>query len=104
MAVRRLPGDWQAHHGLRPVLVETFVDPGRFDATCYRAANWRNIGLTKGRKGSARAGGKTGKAVYVYPLARNFRSIPAQWAARRQAAQDAAAALCPRGSFRPAVA
>ena len=45
MAVRRLPGDWQAHHGLRPVLVETFVDPGRFDATCYRAANWRNIGL-----------------------------------------------------------
>ena len=75
MAVRRLAGDWQAHHGLRPVLVETFVDPGRFDATCYRAANWRNIGLTKGRKGSARAGGKTSKAVYVYPLARNFKSI-----------------------------
>ena len=75
MAVRRLVDDWRAHHGVRPVLVETFVDRTRFEATCYRAANWHCIGLTKGRKASARVKGKTRKSVYVRPLARNAKAI-----------------------------
>jgi predicted transposase YbfD/YdcC len=29
-------------------LVETFVDPERFEGTCYRAADWTEIGVTKG--------------------------------------------------------
>ena len=28
---------------------ETFIDPGRFRGTCYRAANWKVLGLTTGR-------------------------------------------------------
>ncbi len=36
---RQLPDDWQQHWGYRPVLIETFVDPGRFKASSYRAAN-----------------------------------------------------------------
>ena len=28
---------------------ETFIDPGRFRGTCYRAANWQFLGLTTGR-------------------------------------------------------
>ena len=28
---------------------ETFIDPGRFRGTCYRAANWKLLGLTTGR-------------------------------------------------------
>ena len=44
MALRRLAEDRAAQHGYRPVLVETFVDPVRFEGTCYRAANWRHIG------------------------------------------------------------
>jgi hypothetical protein len=28
---------------------ETFIDPGRFRGTCYRAANWKFLGLTTGR-------------------------------------------------------
>ena len=47
MALRRLAEDWAAQHGYRPALVETFIDPERFDATCYRAANWRHIGRSK---------------------------------------------------------
>ncbi len=50
MAVRQLADDWEARHGLRPVLVETFVDLTKFEATSYRAANWQKIGMTKGRK------------------------------------------------------
>ena len=34
---------------LRPVLLETFVQLPRFTGTAYRAANWRYVGLTKGR-------------------------------------------------------
>ena len=39
MAARQLPADWQRAHGVRPVLIETYVDPKRHKATCYRAAN-----------------------------------------------------------------
>nr|WP_287666422.1 Druantia anti-phage system protein DruA [Accumulibacter sp.] len=31
---------------MRPVLLETFVDPTRFAGSCYRAANWIAVGKT----------------------------------------------------------
>ncbi len=73
-ALRQLADDWDALHGFRPLLAETFVDVTKFDATCYRAANWQKIGMTKGRKARAHGEGKTQKGVYVFPLARNCRS------------------------------
>src|SRR6266446_912813 len=49
-ALDRLPEDWQARYGYRPVLVETFVERGRFNhGGCYGAANWQSIGITAGR-------------------------------------------------------
>ena len=36
---RRLPDDWQARYGYRPLLLETFVQSDRFPGTSYRAAN-----------------------------------------------------------------
>jgi hypothetical protein len=48
MAVRRLPGQWEAAHGYRPVLAETFTDIEAFEGTCYKAAGWTPCGLTKG--------------------------------------------------------
>ncbi|WP_281246614.1 Druantia anti-phage system protein DruA [Desulfacinum infernum] len=30
-------------------LLETFVEKDRFEGTCYKAANWLKVGLTKGR-------------------------------------------------------
>ena len=59
---------------MRPVLVETFVDLTKFEATSYRAANWQKIGMTKGRKVGARSSGKTQKGVYVFPLEKHWRS------------------------------
>ena len=44
---RRLGADWQAAYGDRPVLLETFVETGRFAGTSYKAANWLHVGNTK---------------------------------------------------------
>ena len=77
MAARRLPQDWNLHYGYSPVLLETFVELPRFRGTCYRAANWSLLGKTKGR-------GKLDvynqallpkKAIWVYPLVKNFRRV-----------------------------
>jgi hypothetical protein len=44
-----LSSDWQRMYEHPVYFVETFIDPGRFRGTCYRAANWRLLGLTTGR-------------------------------------------------------
>ena len=75
MAAARLGDDWQAHHGYRPVLMETFVDPSRFKATCYRAANWQYLGQTKGRAARHKVAAKGPKDVYVYALTHNAKSL-----------------------------
>jgi len=49
LMVRRLRMDWLAATGYPPALVETFVDTGRFQGTCYSAANWLDLGRTTGR-------------------------------------------------------
>jgi hypothetical protein len=46
----RLADDWENRYNIRPVLVETFVDPSKYNGTCYSAANWLNIGDTSGRR------------------------------------------------------
>lgn len=73
---RRLPGDWARRYGVRPLLLETLVDPARFRGTCYRAANWLPLGQTAGRGRMDRANVRTGQApktVYVYPLCREVQ-------------------------------
>ena len=75
IASRQLGDDWDAHHGYRPVLIETFIDQTRFNATCYRAANWHYLGETKGITATKSTKGKTKKGVYVYPLVKNAKSI-----------------------------
>ena len=81
IATGRLADDWEERHGFRPVLVETFADTSRSDGTCYRAANWVDLGETRGGKG------KAPKRVYVYPLATDFREVllhgPQRSASRR---------------------
>src|SRR5439155_10252701 len=48
MTLLRLPEDWQQRYAVRPVLAETFVDPSRFEGTCYKAAKWNKVGHTAG--------------------------------------------------------
>lgn len=70
--LRRLSADWQATYGHPVLLAETFIDVSRFKGTCYRAANWAELGRTSGYSRD-RDGFKANgcpKAVLVYPLAR----------------------------------
>lgn len=77
LATRQLAADWQQRYGDQPVLVETFVDSSLYRGTCYRAANWIELGLTegRGRQDRARQEQISRKHVFVYPLQRNWRKI-----------------------------
>ena len=68
---RRIVGDWEKYYGVRPWLLETLVDPARFAGTCYRAANWCEVGETRGRGRMDREHQRHGtaiKRVFLYPL------------------------------------
>ena len=52
--LKRLRGDWLERFGYAPLVAETFVDPNRFQATCYKATNWVALGLTAGSGRQAR--------------------------------------------------
>ncbi len=74
----QLPHDWWTQYQVRPLLLETLVDVSRFDGTCYRAANWIDLGLTQGRGRMDRhtqAVGRARKRIFVYPLCRNARQL-----------------------------
>ena len=73
--IKILRRDWQNFYNSQVVLLETFVDTERFAGTCYRAANWKCIGKTKGRGKYDRFSQALSsiKAVLVYPLIRHFR-------------------------------
>jgi hypothetical protein len=57
--------------------LETFVEPERYSGTCYRAANWVELGLTTGRGKDDRTNrvNRPLKAVWGYPLTRRFRTL-----------------------------
>jgi hypothetical protein len=71
---RRLPHDWYARYGYRPVLLETFVEKPRFTGTCYKAANWLYLGDTQGRGklDTEHRRSEPVKAIWVYPLRHDF--------------------------------
>lgn len=71
-AQARLADDWEALYCYRPVLLETYVERGRFAATCYRAANWRHVGNTRGR--GRQGSGASIKDVYLMPVSGDWRS------------------------------
>jgi hypothetical protein len=76
MILRRIGQDYETQYGYRPWLVESFVETDRFAGTCYQAANWVEIGQTKGRGRQDRyfKKDKTVKAIYVYALEPGFRA------------------------------
>jgi hypothetical protein len=75
LSARRVQRDWVERYGVRPVLLETYIERDRFEGTCYQAANWVHVGATqgRGRMDRDRAYGAPVKEVYVYPLQRDAR-------------------------------
>jgi hypothetical protein len=74
---KRLPHDWQERFGHPVLLLETFVDPSRFQGTVYKAANWTCVGLSKGYRRVTRGYAEAGspKMVFVKPLQHDARSL-----------------------------
>jgi len=77
---RQLSQDWERMYGHAVYFAETFIDPGRFRGTCYRAANWKLLGLTTGRgkASNSKRPNRPIKQVLGYPLTRKFRELLSQ--------------------------
>ena len=74
---RQLSTDWQQCYGHPIYYLESFVDPGRFRGTCYRAANWHFLGLTQGlgKDATSKKQNRPRKEILGYPLTRQFRQL-----------------------------
>jgi len=72
-----VPVDWQRVYNHRIYFLETFVDTERFKGTCYKAANWIYLGDTTGRgkNDQSHKANRSIKAVWGYPLSRDFREV-----------------------------
>lgn len=76
VSTQRLVIDWQARFGRRPLLLETMVDGKRFSGTCYRAANWIEVGASTGRGRMDRTHERHGAAPKrVFVLALGSRAL-----------------------------
>lgn len=74
VTLRELRRDWTDRYGVEPLLVETLVDCARYRGSCYRAANWIELGRTTGRgrmDERHQRHGRAPKSVLVYPLVRH---------------------------------
>jgi Domain of unknown function (DUF4338) len=74
---QQLSRDWEQLYGHAVYFAETFIDPGRFRGTCYRAANWKLLGLTTGRgkASNSKRPNRPIKEVLGYPLTPKFRQL-----------------------------
>jgi len=95
MAQKRLAKDWHEVYGYSPLLLETYVESKRFEATSYRAANWIHVGQTRGRGRQDRAHrrNKPIKDIYLYPLQPDCQ--------KRLCEEPGPARLCPTPCGKP---
>lgn len=75
LSLAAMAEDFERHYGYRPWLVESFVELRSYSGSCYRAANWIAVGVTKGRGRQDRDQrcALPRKAIYVYPLVTDVR-------------------------------
>jgi len=74
LCARHVGGDFERRYGVRPWMLESFVETPTFEGICYQAANWIQVGQTKGRgRNGPHKAGKSVKDIYLYPLVNDFR-------------------------------
>jgi hypothetical protein len=73
----QLSQNWEQMYGHPVYFAETFIDPGRFRGTCYRAANWKFLGVTTGRGKNDQTNkpNRPIKEVLGLPLTPRFREL-----------------------------
>ena len=95
LILQRVREDWMERYGLRPALVETYVDRNTHTGISLVAANWLRIGQTQGpgrTAASQRTGPKSVKDVWVWQWDRH---------ARTQLQTRGLPAVVPRSIFSP---
>jgi hypothetical protein len=77
LIAKRIGDDWHTRYNYRPVVLETFVEKARFSGTCYKAANWKWVGTTKGRGKKDRLNEckLPLKEIFLLPLDTAFKSL-----------------------------
>ena len=81
LALRRVARDWQESWGVRPLVVESFVDETRYRGTCYRACGFEQVGASAGFSRNARdyyTEHGQAKALYLRELEPGARKILAR--------------------------
>lgn len=75
IATKRVIVDWKAYYAITPLVAETFVHPLRYKGTCYKAANWIEIGVTKGyaKRGASYLTNEEPKKILIYGLNKQIR-------------------------------
>lgn len=76
LSTTRVTSDWTWYYSITPLVAETFVQPSKYLGTSYKAANWLEIGTTKGyaKSGMYYHNSQEPKAIYIYGLDRDIRS------------------------------
>ncbi len=76
IAAKKIVNDWKDYYSIIPLIAETFVQPSRFDGTCYKAANWIEIGTTKGyaKRGRFYRNSQEPKKIFLYGLDKRIRT------------------------------
>jgi hypothetical protein len=76
-SANRLRADWQKRYDYEPVLLESFVERGRFLGTSYRAANWQYVGKScgRGRQDRTKSFSLPQKDIYLYRLRADVKEI-----------------------------
>jgi Domain of unknown function (DUF4338) len=73
----QLSPEWERMYDHPVYFAETFIDPTRFRGVCYRAANWKFLGLTTGRGKNDHTykPNRPIKEVFGLPLTPRFREL-----------------------------
>jgi hypothetical protein len=72
--VRMVKERWRSRYGVRPYVLETFIDP-LYSGACYRAAGWKRVGRTKGYAKLHCGYRYRGRQKEVYVVEAEFRKI-----------------------------
>ena len=100
-AVEALPGQWREKYGYEPLVAETFTDPETHQGTCYKAAGWTPLGLTKGsrrHRAEFYVPGQSRKQLWLKPLCADARErLCARDLAPPQACGEDPGRGCPLG-------
>lgn len=75
LSTRAVVNDWEEYYTFKPLVAETFVEPTLFKGTCYKAANWTEVGETAGyrKSGSSHSNNQAPKQVFIYGLTKKIR-------------------------------